>query len=272
MQVTTIGLDLAKHWFQVHGVEASGREGGWRKLRQAAGRPVAPCRRPGGRERSSYPAMAALSGRSASQSSPDRWTPPRCRSAARPWSTARSSEHRKDAFPKFFSRVHFRECLIGNICAKERAQGRPTLGNIVDEQAIWGDGSPYVSVVPLVCRYHVLPILNVTFKYTIDDCLPKHRLPGREMIGQRLRQGPKDRLFDAFIPASGIAQREDDFGSWIMAAKLAIEARCGKVYRRAVSFIQSVPIDRISVRSTVPNCQVGVQLDLPPRAQGSPFV
>ena len=25
MQVTTIGLDLAKHWFQVHGVDANGR-------------------------------------------------------------------------------------------------------------------------------------------------------------------------------------------------------------------------------------------------------
>ena len=25
MQITTIGLDLAKHWFQVHGVDASGR-------------------------------------------------------------------------------------------------------------------------------------------------------------------------------------------------------------------------------------------------------
>jgi transposase len=24
MQITTIGLDLAKHWFQVHGVDASG--------------------------------------------------------------------------------------------------------------------------------------------------------------------------------------------------------------------------------------------------------
>jgi transposase len=25
MQITTIGLDLAKHWFQVHGVDADGR-------------------------------------------------------------------------------------------------------------------------------------------------------------------------------------------------------------------------------------------------------
>ena len=25
MQITTIGLDLAKHWFQVHGVDAYGR-------------------------------------------------------------------------------------------------------------------------------------------------------------------------------------------------------------------------------------------------------
>ena len=24
MQITTIGLDLAKHWFQVHGVDADG--------------------------------------------------------------------------------------------------------------------------------------------------------------------------------------------------------------------------------------------------------
>jgi transposase len=24
MQITTIGLDLAKHWFQVHGVDANG--------------------------------------------------------------------------------------------------------------------------------------------------------------------------------------------------------------------------------------------------------
>ena len=128
----------------------------------------------------------------------------------------------------------------------------------MDEQALWGDGSPHVGVVPLVCRYHMLPILNVTLKYTVDDRLPKHRLPGREMIGQTLRQRPKDRLFDAFIPTSGIAQGEDDFGSWIMTAKLAIKGRRGKVYRRA--FIQSVPINKISVRSTVPNCHVGVQL------------
>ena len=25
MQITTIGLDLAKHWFQVHGVDAAGK-------------------------------------------------------------------------------------------------------------------------------------------------------------------------------------------------------------------------------------------------------
>ena len=25
MQITTIGLDLAKHWFQVHGVDADGQ-------------------------------------------------------------------------------------------------------------------------------------------------------------------------------------------------------------------------------------------------------
>ena len=25
MQITTIGLDLAKHWFQVHGVDVNGR-------------------------------------------------------------------------------------------------------------------------------------------------------------------------------------------------------------------------------------------------------
>ena len=25
MQISTIGLDLAKHWFQVHGVDADGR-------------------------------------------------------------------------------------------------------------------------------------------------------------------------------------------------------------------------------------------------------
>jgi transposase len=25
MQITTMGLDLAKHWFQVHGVDADGR-------------------------------------------------------------------------------------------------------------------------------------------------------------------------------------------------------------------------------------------------------
>ena len=34
MQVTTIGLDLAKHWFQVHGVDASGVVAVRRKLRR----------------------------------------------------------------------------------------------------------------------------------------------------------------------------------------------------------------------------------------------
>ena len=34
MQVTTIGLDLAKHWFQVHGVDTSGVGAVCRKLRR----------------------------------------------------------------------------------------------------------------------------------------------------------------------------------------------------------------------------------------------
>ncbi len=35
MQVATIGLDLAKHWFQVHGVDASGEIVVRRKLRRS---------------------------------------------------------------------------------------------------------------------------------------------------------------------------------------------------------------------------------------------
>lgn len=35
MQITTIGLDLAKHWFQVHGVDASGQVVVRRKLRRS---------------------------------------------------------------------------------------------------------------------------------------------------------------------------------------------------------------------------------------------
>jgi transposase len=35
MQVTTIGLDLAKHWFQVHGVDANGQAVVRRKLRRS---------------------------------------------------------------------------------------------------------------------------------------------------------------------------------------------------------------------------------------------
>ena len=35
MQVTTIGLDMAKHWFQVHGVDADGRVVVRRKLRRS---------------------------------------------------------------------------------------------------------------------------------------------------------------------------------------------------------------------------------------------
>jgi transposase len=47
MQVTTIGLDLAKHWFQVHGVNASGEVIVRRKLRRtevlAFFQSLAPC-------------------------------------------------------------------------------------------------------------------------------------------------------------------------------------------------------------------------------------
>lgn len=35
MQVTPIGLDLAKHWFQVHGVAADGRVVVRRRLRRS---------------------------------------------------------------------------------------------------------------------------------------------------------------------------------------------------------------------------------------------
>ena len=35
MQLTTIGLDLAKHWFQVHGVDAHGQVAVRRKLRRS---------------------------------------------------------------------------------------------------------------------------------------------------------------------------------------------------------------------------------------------
>ena len=35
MQITTIGLDLAKHWFQVHGVDADGQVAVRRKLRRS---------------------------------------------------------------------------------------------------------------------------------------------------------------------------------------------------------------------------------------------
>jgi transposase len=35
MQISTIGLDLAKHWFQVHGVDASGAVAVRRKLRRS---------------------------------------------------------------------------------------------------------------------------------------------------------------------------------------------------------------------------------------------
>ena len=35
MQITTIGLDLAKHWFQVHGVDAAGKIVIRRRLRRA---------------------------------------------------------------------------------------------------------------------------------------------------------------------------------------------------------------------------------------------
>jgi hypothetical protein len=35
MQITTIGLDLAKHWFQVHGVDAAGKPAVKRRLRRS---------------------------------------------------------------------------------------------------------------------------------------------------------------------------------------------------------------------------------------------
>ena len=35
MQAITIGLDLAKHWFQVHGVDAAGKIVVKRRLRRA---------------------------------------------------------------------------------------------------------------------------------------------------------------------------------------------------------------------------------------------
>jgi transposase len=35
MQITTIGLDIAKHWFQVHGVDTSGQAVVRRKLRRS---------------------------------------------------------------------------------------------------------------------------------------------------------------------------------------------------------------------------------------------
>ena len=35
MDIATIGLDLAKHWFQVHGVDAQGQAVVRRKLRRA---------------------------------------------------------------------------------------------------------------------------------------------------------------------------------------------------------------------------------------------
>ena len=47
MTITTIGLDLAKNWFQVHGVDASGQVLVRRKLRRSEVLPyfksVAPC-------------------------------------------------------------------------------------------------------------------------------------------------------------------------------------------------------------------------------------
>ena len=47
MQVTTIGLDLAKHWFQVHGVDANGqtvvRKRLWRSGVLAYLRSIKPC-------------------------------------------------------------------------------------------------------------------------------------------------------------------------------------------------------------------------------------
>jgi transposase len=35
VQITTIGLDLAKHWFQVHGVDAGGQVAIRRKLKRS---------------------------------------------------------------------------------------------------------------------------------------------------------------------------------------------------------------------------------------------
>jgi transposase len=47
MQITTIGLDLAKHWFQVHGVDADGcvvvRRRLWRSGVIAYFRSLEPC-------------------------------------------------------------------------------------------------------------------------------------------------------------------------------------------------------------------------------------
>ena len=47
MQITTIGLDLAKHWFQVHGVDANGqtvvRKRLWRSGVIAYFRSIKPC-------------------------------------------------------------------------------------------------------------------------------------------------------------------------------------------------------------------------------------
>jgi transposase len=34
MHITTIGLDLAKHWFQIHGVNAAGTVAARRRLRR----------------------------------------------------------------------------------------------------------------------------------------------------------------------------------------------------------------------------------------------
>ncbi len=48
MQITTIGLDLAKHWFQVHGIDADGQVVARRKLRRSEVltyfQSLAPCR------------------------------------------------------------------------------------------------------------------------------------------------------------------------------------------------------------------------------------
>ena len=53
MQITTIGLDLAKHWFQVHGVDADGsrirrklRRGEVLNFFQVAARPAWSASRP----------------------------------------------------------------------------------------------------------------------------------------------------------------------------------------------------------------------------------